>query len=128
MALAADVRPHLLARGIAVRVVVGDALLGFERLDPGDESRARHAQPHRLGLVAVHAGERVLDQELALVVLHVVRLLVGHGVDLLEALRDVALADETVESQVRRVTLQAGAGWFFSVTRRVCSWSKSAKA
>jgi hypothetical protein len=60
--------------------------------------------------VAVHAGQRVLDQELALVVLRVPRLRVWHAGYLLEAGGDIALADEAVQGEVRCVALQARAG------------------
>ena len=112
MALTTDERPHLLAGRVPVRVVVRDALLGLERLDPGQERGAGHAQGHGLRLVAVHAGERVLEQKLPLVVPHAVRLFVGHAGYLLEALRDVALADEAVQGEVRGVALDARARLF----------------
>src|SRR5206468_1295810 len=98
------------ARGVPVRIVVGDTLLGLERLDAGDETRPRDADRHRLGLVAVHAGQRVLDERLPAIVLQIAGLAVGHGRDPLEPILDVALADEPIESEVRGVTLQARAG------------------
>ena len=52
----------------------------------------------------------MLDEKLALVVLQVARLGVRHARHLLEALLDVALADEAVEGEVRRVALEARAG------------------
>jgi hypothetical protein len=51
----------------------------------------------------------MLDERVALLVLHVVRLLIRHGADRLEALLHVALAGEAVEREVRRVALDAGA-------------------
>ena len=60
--------------------------------------------------MAIHAGERVLNQELALVVLRVPRLRVWHAGHLLEAGGDIALADEAIQGEVRRVALQARAG------------------
>ena len=108
--LAADERAHLLTARIAIGVVVGDALLGLEGFDAGDEAGPRDANRHRLGLVAVDAGDRMLDERLLFVVLHIARVAVRHPGDLLEALADVALAGEAIEREVGRVTLDARAG------------------
>ncbi len=51
----------------------------------------------------------MLEQRLALVVRHAVRLFVRHAGHLLEALRDVTLADEAVQGEVRGVALDARA-------------------
>jgi hypothetical protein len=75
VALAADVGTLLLAGRVDVGIVgVGAAALApaldagevrrvaggrGELLDAGDESRPRNAQLHRLGIVAVYAGDRV---------------------------------------------------------------------
>ena len=75
-------------------------------------SGAGHPQGHGLRVVAVDAGERMLEQRLALVVPHAVRLFVGHAGYLLEALRDVTLADEAVQGEICRVTLDARARLF----------------
>src|SRR4030095_16644634 len=48
VALAADERAHLLAAGVPIRIVIRDPLPGLERLDAGDEARARDADAHRL--------------------------------------------------------------------------------
>src|SRR5262249_56975116 len=87
----------------------GHPLLGLEGLDPVDESRARHPYPHGLGIVALRAGDRVLDERQPLVVLHVASRLIGHAGHDLESLHDVALAHEAIESEVRGVALNAGA-------------------
>jgi len=106
VALAAHERPHLLTGGIAIGVVVRDTLLRLERLDPRDEGRPRHPRRHRLRVVAVDARHRILDERPALIVLDVVSVAVRHTGYRLEALLDVTLADEAVEREVRRVTLQ----------------------
>src|SRR5262245_7206422 len=110
VALAADERAHFLARGVAVRIVIGDPLLGLERLDAGDEARARDADAHGLRVVAIHARHRMLNEELALVVLCLASFEKRHARDLLKPLLDVALADETVEGKVRGVAVQARPG------------------
>src|SRR5439155_22402871 len=74
-----------------------------------NERRPRHAQCHRLRIMAVQTGHGVLDQRLALVVLHVPGFLVRHAGNQHEAFRHVTLAGEAVQRQVRGVTLQAGA-------------------
>jgi hypothetical protein len=67
----------------------------------------------------------VLDERLALVVLHVARLAYGMPRPA-RSPSDVALADEAVEREVRGVALQAGAGLLLLGHAPVCSWSKSA--
>src|SRR5262245_29315797 len=106
--LATDERAHLLASGVPIWIVARDPLLGLERLDAGDEARARDADAHRLRVVAVHARHRMLDEKLSLFVLRLARLPERHARDLLEPLLHVALADEPVEGEVRGVAVQAG--------------------
>ena len=101
MALAADVRAHLGARRHRVDVVSLDSLRFLERGDPLDEARAGDPERHRLRVVAVDAGDRVLDEVLGL---HV-----GHGVDLLEAFDQVAVARLLVGEVDRRVAVKARA-------------------
>ena len=60
VALAADIRPHLLPRSHRVHVVVLHALGGFQRANAFDERRARDAQLHRFRIMTVDAGHRVL--------------------------------------------------------------------
>src|SRR5205823_13181416 len=110
VALPAHERAHLLPRGISIRVVVGDSLLGPKRLDAGHEPRPGDADGHGVGIVTVDAGDGVLDEGLALVVLHLARLAIWKAGDLLEALLDVAVAGEAIEGQVRGVALNAGPG------------------
>ena len=57
VALGAHVRAHLLVGGIAVDVVVGDALGGLGPLDAVHECRASDPQLHGLRVVAVDAGD-----------------------------------------------------------------------
>ncbi|MNS78651.1 hypothetical protein D3C72_1122740 [compost metagenome] len=102
VALRACEGAHLLARGLLVDVVVLDALAGLEGGDALEEARAGHAQAHRLGVVAVDARDRVghvLD-----------RLAIGHLVDDLEALDQVAVAGLLVGHVDRGVAMQTGAG------------------
>ena len=138
VALAADERAHLLARcrrrwdrtGARGRDLrqrsmlwmcgVGSALLG-ERADAEQEPRARHAQLHRLRIVAVDAAHGVGAlgvRELELVPPatgfdepvfdHLgVRRRVRHRAERREALEDVAAAQPAVGRDHRRVAVQA---------------------
>src|SRR5262249_41789540 len=110
VALAAHERAHLLPRRIAIGIIVRDALMGLERLDAGDEPGARHAGRHRFRIVAIEAGDGMLDEKLPLVVLEIPGLAVRHPGNLLESLLHIPLADEAIERQRRGVTLQTRAG------------------
>src|SRR5690606_22614553 len=82
VALPADERPHLLVRRVAVDVVILDALRRLQRAHPFHERGPRHAERHRLRVVAVDARDGVLDERPGLGV--------RHGVYLLESLYRVA--------------------------------------
>src|SRR6185312_8229017 len=62
------------------------------------------------GIVAVDAGDRMLDEGLARPITHAASLLVRHAGHLLEPFGDVAVTGEAIERQVGRVAVQTGAG------------------
>jgi len=102
VALAADEGAHLLPGGHRVRVVVRDPLRGLERPDPLEEGGAGDAQLHRLRVVTVDAGDRMLEVLPGLAVRHLV--------EPLEAGEDVAVAEPLVDDVERGVAVRAGAG------------------
>ena len=101
VALAADVGAHLGRRGLLVHVVVLHAQGGLVGTDPFDERRAGDAQCERRAVVAVDAGDRMLDE--------LGSLRVRHRVDLVEALGDVAVAGLLVRQVHRRMAVHARA-------------------
>ena len=74
---------------------------GLERPDAFQEAGRRDAQLHGLGIVAVDAGDRVLDQ--------LARLHVRHVVQRLEALDQVAVAELVIGGVQGGVAVEAGA-------------------
>ena len=62
MALAANVRPHLLRACILVRIEVLYAQRCFIRSDAFNKCRPRHPEGHALRIVAVDAGHRMLHK------------------------------------------------------------------
>ena len=84
VALAAHVGAHFGGRGLLVHVVVLHALRSLVGAHALDERRAGDSQCERRAIVAVDAGDRMAHE--------LCRLRVGHCVDLLEALGDVAVA------------------------------------
>src|SRR4029077_12888278 len=113
VALAADEAAHLLPGGVAVDVVILDALVLLERFDADDESGAGDAQFHGLGIVTIDTAHGMGDELVALVIHKVVGFLIGHGADLFKALHDVAFADHAIGRNDRGVTVQASAGLRF---------------
>src|SRR5438477_12279311 len=61
MTLAADEAAHLLSRSIAVHIVVLDTCAGLKCPHSFDETGPCYAKPHRLCIMAINAGQRMVD-------------------------------------------------------------------
>ena len=83
--------------------------LALSALMPAMKPGPRDAHGHGLRLVAVHARDRMLDQGPALSSFMSRASAYGMPGDHLEALRDVALAGEAVQGEIRGVAVQARA-------------------
>ena len=122
VALPADERAHLVATGVDVRVV-GRASISFspgldrrkrdrvslalgQRRDASQKPRARDAQSHRLGIVAVHAAHRM---PVAAIVKLLVHFRVRELVRGVEAFHGVAAPELAVKGHDRRVAVEARA-------------------
>ena len=101
VALRAGVGAHLDGGGVLVHVVVRHTLTGLVLLDPLDERRARDAQVHGLGIVAVDALDGVFRVGGGLLVRHLV-----HGG---EARHHVPVTELVHHGDRAGVAVQAGA-------------------